>query len=32
MENKEYKDLSETQKLIMKMRRADSWKYVSYKL
>lgn len=32
MENKEYKDLTEEEKLILKARRADSWKYASYKL
>ena len=29
---KEYKDLTEEEKLILKSRRADSWKYTTYKL
>jgi len=32
MEAKEYKDLTEEEKLIINMRRVDSWKYANYKL
>lgn len=32
MEAKEYKDLTEEEKLIINTRRVDSWKYASYKL